>query len=62
MGLMDRLREMFGGSKTETPKVDKVEKIDQELAVERVQHDVERERLADLERTIEPPSSFDDRP
>ena len=57
MGLLDRLRGMFGGSNAEKPRTDEVE---EEVAVERVQHDLERDRNKAVERRLETPTSLDD--
>ncbi len=59
MGLMDRLRAMFGGSSAEeqTPRADEIK---EELAVEHVQHDIEDDRNAAVVRSIETPSALDD--
>ena len=59
MGLMDSLRAMFGGAKAERPSEDAAE-AREELAVERVQHDYERDRDEATERRIETPTSLED--
>ncbi len=59
MGLMDSLRAMFGGSKADRPNDDgKAES--EEVAVERVEHDYERDRDEAVERRIETPTSLED--
>ena len=57
MGIIDRLRAMFGATQGERDKEQAEEK---ELAVERVEHDVEHEREAAAERIVEGPSSLDE--
>ena len=57
MGVMDRLRAMFGGSKDEEPKDEEVE---EELAAERVQHDIDQQKTS-VAGKYEMPSSFDER-
>jgi hypothetical protein len=68
MGLIDRLRDLLGGSGTAAPTSDVNEAtdpldhdVDKELAVERVQHDVASARESAVERAIDEPGSFDDR-
>ena len=60
MGWMDRLRSMFGGAGSEEPKEPKAEAVDEELAIERVQHDIEHDREEALERRIKTPTSLED--
>lgn len=60
MGLMDRLRAMFGGAGTDEPNPPRTEAVEEELAVEQVQHDIEHDRDEAIERRIETPTSLDD--
>jgi hypothetical protein len=74
MGVMDSLRNLFGGSKKDAastsapPAADadamtdaEAERVAEELAVERVQHDIDRERGLAADRSSNIPSGFDDR-
>ena len=60
MGWMDRLRAMFGGGESETPSARDTGAVEEELAVERVQHDIEHDRDEAVERRIETPASLED--
>ena len=60
MGWMDRLRAMFGGGGSEESKQPRTNAAEEELAVERVQHDIERDRDEAIERRIETPTSLED--
>jgi hypothetical protein len=60
MGWIDRLRAMFGGAGSEEPSQPKTGAVEEELAVERVQHDIEHDREEAVERRIETPTSLDD--
>jgi hypothetical protein len=60
MGWMDRLREMFGGAGSEEPAQRATGAVAEELAVERVQHDIEHDRDEAAERRIETPTSLED--
>ena len=60
MGWMDRLRAMFGGAESEKPSQPDTGAVEEELAVERVQHDIEHDRDAAGERRIETPTSLED--
>jgi hypothetical protein len=57
MGLLDRLRAILGGSEPDRPNESKVQ---EELAVERVQDDIEHDRDDVRERRIETPTSLED--
>ena len=57
MGLLDRLRAMLLGSEPDRPNA---AKVDQELAIERVQDEIRAERDDVAERRIETPTSLDD--
>ncbi len=59
MGLMDQLRALFGGSKADRPS-DDGDKVREELALERVQHDDEHDRDEAIERRIDTPTSLED--
>jgi hypothetical protein len=60
MGWMDRLRAMFGGAGSDEPKQPRSDAVEKELAVERVQHDIEHDREEAIERRIETPTSLED--
>jgi hypothetical protein len=60
MGWMDRLRAMLGGTGSEEPKQGRADAVEEELAIERVQHDIEHDREAAAERRIETPTSLED--
>lgn len=60
MGWMDRLRAMFGGAGSGEPKQPRTDAVEEELAEERVQHDIEHDRDEAVERRIETPTSLDD--
>ena len=57
MGLLDRLRAMLLGSEPDRPNA---AKVDQELAIERVQDEIRAERDDVAERRIKTPTSLDD--
>jgi hypothetical protein len=79
MGVMDSLRNLFGGSKKDAAASSapsatapaaaeadaaaqaEAERVAEELAVERVQHDIDRERGMAADRSSNIPSGFDDR-
>lgn len=60
MGWMDRLRAMFGGGGSAEPSPQDTGAVEEELAVERVQHDIEHDRDEAIERRIETPTSLED--
>jgi hypothetical protein len=60
MGWMDRLRAMFGGAGSEEPEEPRAKPVEEELAIERVQHDIEHDREEALERRIKTPTSLED--
>ena len=60
MGWMDRLRAMFGGGGSEEPSPRGTGALEEELAVERVQRDIERDRDEAVERRLETPTSLEE--
>lgn len=60
MSWMDRVRAMFGGAGSEEPSQPRTGAVEEELAAERVQHDIERDREDVVERRIETPTSLED--
>ena len=60
MGWMDRLRTMFGGGGSEEPSQGDRRAVEEELAIERVQHDIDHDRKEAVERRIETPTSLED--
>lgn len=58
MDIIDRLRSMLGGSKTEAPGVEP-EAVTEELAIEDVQRDLERARERPLSGEFETPGASD---
>jgi hypothetical protein len=62
MGLMDSLQALFGRAKAANQAVaeDVEEAVEEEVAIERLQDDIEAERLAAVERAIDTPSSMDE--
>jgi hypothetical protein len=60
MGWMDRLRAVFGGGTSGEPRLPKIDAVQEELAEERVEHDLEHDRAAAAERRIETPTTLDD--
>jgi hypothetical protein len=60
MSWMDRLRAVFGGGgsgESEPPRTDAVQ---EELAEERVEHDIEHGREEAIERHLKTPTTLDD--
>jgi hypothetical protein len=60
MGWMDRLRAMFGGGEPVEASRGEAGAVEEELAVEGVQRDIERDRDEAVERRIETPTSLED--
>ncbi len=62
MGLMDSLRALFGRAKDVNRSVaeDVEVAVEEEVAIERLQDDIEAERLAAVERSIGTPGSMDE--
>lgn len=52
MNIMDRIRSMLGGSRTGEPR-DDGEAVEKELAIEAVQHDIERAREEPLSGEVD---------
>jgi hypothetical protein len=59
MSWMDRLRAMLGGGSTE-PAQRRTDAVQEELAEERVEHDLERDREAAVEDRLDTPTTLDD--
>ena len=59
MSWMDRLRALLGGGAGE-PADRRTDAVQEELAIERVQHDIDRDRKEAIERRIETPTSLED--
>ena len=60
MSWMDRLRAMFGGGAAEESRPQRTEAVQEELAEERVEHDLERDREAAVEDRLDTPTTLDD--
>jgi hypothetical protein len=60
MSWMDRLRAVFGGGRSGESEPSRTDVVQEELAEERVQHDLEHDREAAAERRIETPTTLDD--
>jgi hypothetical protein len=60
MGWMDRLRAMFGGGPSAEPARPRTDAVEEELAEERVEHDLEQDREAAVEDRLDTPTTLDD--
>jgi hypothetical protein len=58
MGIIDRIRAMLGGSKADEPHDDR-EAVEKELAIEAVQHDIERAREEPLSGEVDTTGASD---